>query len=276
LASLYKAWVPSDRIITISNWSSELAKLAANAMLAQRISSINSLSVLCEAVGADVYDVGRVIGLDQRIGPHMLQPSIGFGGSCFEKDIRCLAYLANSLGLGNIARYWSAILSMNDFQKSRQVERIIDLAKSFALRRVAILGFAFKEHTGDIRGTPALAIVKDFVERGFAVRIFDPLATRENILGLLNQEISFLDNSRSVTISSSATEACKEVEAIVIATAWDEFRTSSKSSLIDWHDIACGMQEPRVLFDGCNVINAKFLRSLGINVIELGRRQSIL
>jgi UDPglucose 6-dehydrogenase len=276
LASLYKAWVPENCIISLNLWSSELAKLGANALLAQRISSINSLSAICEAVGADIHEVGRVCGLDRRIGPEMLRPSIGFGGSCFEKDIRSLVYLAEGLGLRSVAAYWMSVLDLNEYQKHRQTSRIVDFLHPAACDRVAILGFSFKKDTGDIRGTPALALVRDFADRGFQINIYDPRAKIGSIQEMLDRELPLSSRHKPTAIFSSASEACEQVHAIVIATAWDQFRTNSKETTLDWTSIACHMQEPKVLFDCCNVVKAGYLEGLGMKVVELGRRRALL
>ncbi|KAF2113613.1 nucleotide sugar dehydrogenase [Lophiotrema nucula] len=275
LVSLYQAWIPSDRIKTTNTWSSELGKLAANAMLAQRISSINSLTAICESVGADIQDISQIVGLDHRIGPHMLQASIGFGGSCFEKDIRCLVYLAESLGFRHIARYWMADLEMNDFQKASQTERITSLLGPLASSKltIAVLGFSFKAGTTDVRSTPVLTIVRDLVGRGHKVKIFDPKAKKEDIQETLCK--ANLGRERAI-VSLNAMQACDGAHVIAIATAWDEFRTRPGLRRMDWKSIADGMQQPRLMFDGCNVVDAKYLEGLGMKVLELGRKQAML
>jgi UDPglucose 6-dehydrogenase len=275
LASLYKGWIPESRIILLNLWSSELAKLATNALLAQRVSSINSLSAICEAVGADIHEIGRVCGLDRRIGPEMLRPSIGFGGSCFEKDIRSLVYLAEGLGLNPVADYWMSVLNLNEYQKHRQTRRIVKFLHP-ACDRVAILGFSFKKDTADVRGTPVLALVRDFADRGFQINIYDPRANSGSIQEMVNRELQPPSRHTSVAIYSSASEACEQVHAIVIATGWDQFKTNSKEATVDWTFIASHMQEPKIVFDCCNIVKAGYLESLGLKVVELGKRRALL
>lgn len=226
LAGLYEQWVPREKILTIDTWSSELSKLAANALLAQRISSINSLSSICESINADIRDVSKSCGLDDRIGPHMLTASVGFGGSCFQKDISYLVYLASSLGLDQVAKYWQAVLDMNEHQQSRFADRIAKRLHSVSASelKIAALGFAFKAKTNDSRNSAAIRIVKDLIAKGYEVAIYDPCVAKSQILTDLSGGSSGKAGSlHRVTVCSSSHEACVRAHAVVILTEWDEF-----------------------------------------------------
>ncbi|KAL9030469.1 MAG: hypothetical protein Q9196_001413 [Gyalolechia fulgens] len=225
LAQVYKQWVARERIITMNLWSSELSKLAANAMLAQRISSVNALSAICEATGADVDEVSYACGLDSRIGPHMLKAGPGFGGSCFQKDIFNIVYLSESLHLYEIADYWRAIINMNEHQKDRFTKRIIScLYNNLAGKKLAVLGFAFKKDTSDTRESPAITLVSNFVAERARVAIYDPQVPEHQIWHELadngcNPEML----KRNVSVYQSAYAACEGADAVVLATEWDEF-----------------------------------------------------
>lgn len=229
LAALYEQWVPKDKIFTIDTWSSELAKVAANALLSQRISSINSLSMICENTNADIRTVSKACALDHRIGPHMLNSSVGFGGSCFHKDVSYLVYLAASLGLDQVARYWQAVLDMNDYQQTRFGDRVARRLGGTRAdeTKVAVLGFAFKAKTNDIRNSAAIRVVKDLIQQGFEIAIYDPCVEDADIWDAIS------DASRSrpsrVSICASSQEACYRANAVVILTECDEFRYPSAS-----------------------------------------------
>lgn len=226
LADLYAIWVPRDHIITMNLWSSELAKLAANALLAQRISSINALSAICEATGAEIDEVSYAVGLDRRIGPHMLKSSVGFGGSCFKKDILSLVYLANSLHLPEVAAYWKSVVDINEWQKDRFTKRIIScLYNTLTSKKIAIFGFAYKKNTGDTRESAALTIVNSLVDERANVTIYDPQVRPQQIWqDLAAHSTNFTRTKECVTICKNAYEACLGAHAIVIVTEWDEFR----------------------------------------------------
>lgn len=225
LANLYASWVPRSKIAPINIWSSELCKLAANAMLAQRISSINSISAICERTGADITEIAKSIGMDNRIGPQFLKAGLGFGGSCFRKDIASLTYLAESLGLPEVAVYWQQVLTMNDFQRNRFANQVISsLNNTLRRKKIAILGYAFKKNTGDARESPALDVIRILLEEGPAeIAIFDPLCSREDI----KRELGALDAVEAVQIHSSPYSACASSSAILILTDWDMFKTSA-------------------------------------------------
>lgn len=226
LVDLYAQWVPRDRIITMNLWSSELAKLAANAMLAQRISSVNALSAICEATGAEIDEVSYAVGRDKRIGPYMLKSSVGFGGSCYKKDIFNLVYLCESLHLPEVAAYWKSVVDINEWQKDRFTKRVVScLYNTLSNKKVTILGFAYKKNTGDTRESAAITIVNSLVAERAHVAIYDPQVKEDHIwqdLYMTNDNKKALDDC--VTVNNDAYEACKGSSAVVIVTEWDEFK----------------------------------------------------
>ncbi len=263
LVSVYARWVSRDRIITTNLWSSELSKLVANAFLAQRISSINSISALCEATGADVDEVANAIGKDSRIGPKFLKASVGFGGSCFQKDILNLVYLCESFGLPEVAAYWNQVVMMNDYQKRRFSSKIVSsLFNTVADKRIAVLGFAFKKDTNDTRETAAINVVRDLLAEHANVVVYDPKVPAAEIQSdVLGKGQS---NSRLI-VAKNAYEAAQGAHAIAIVTEWDEFKT------LDYAKIFAGMQKPAFLFDGRNIVDLAKLRELGFRVHGIGR-----
>ncbi|KAG5461484.1 MAG: UDP-glucose/GDP-mannose dehydrogenase family, NAD binding domain-containing protein [Olpidium bornovanus] len=237
LRDVYARWVPAERVITMNLWSSELSKLAANALLAQRISSINALSAICEATGADVDEVADACGLDTRIGRSFLKASVGFGGSCFQKDILNLVYLSEQLHLREVADYWHQVVLLNEHQKSRFVRRVIDcLFATITAKRIAVLGFAFKKDTGDTRESPAIKICKAFIQEGAQVVIYDPKVEPSQIIldltepGIVSNEGTV---KRQVNIAPDAYEATKGADAIVVCTEWDEFKQLDYKCIYD-------------------------------------------
>lgn len=229
LVDVYSRWIPRERIITMNLWSSELAKLAANALLAQRISSMNALSAICEATGAEIDEVSYAVGLDRRIGPHMLKSSVGFGGSCFKKDILNLVYLSESLHLPEVAAYWKSVVDINEWQKDRFTKRVVSsLYNTLSNKKVAILGFAYKKNTGDTRESAAITIVNSLVAEKANVAIYDPQVKEDQIWQDLHMTN---DNTRGlkdcVTVCKDAYAACDGASAIVIVTEWDEFKCDS-------------------------------------------------
>ncbi|KAM0246894.1 hypothetical protein ACHAQJ_010052 [Trichoderma viride] len=225
LLEVYAAWVPRERILTTNVWSSELAKLVANSMLAQRISSINSISALCEQTGADVDEVARAIGVDPRIGNKFLMAGIGFGGSCFKKDVLNLVYLADTMGLPEVGEYWRQVVKMNEYARDRFTNRVIKcLNNTLVGKKVTILGYAFKKNTSDTREAPALEMIKTLLEeRPREIAVFDPccnpFVVKNEIKALLGPQIT-----ASVHVYGNAYDACKDSTAVVIATEFDEFR----------------------------------------------------
>ncbi|XP_041768768.1 UDP-glucose 6-dehydrogenase isoform X1 [Anopheles merus] len=227
LCWVYEHWIPKKNIITTNTWSSELSKLAANAFLAQRISSINSLSAVCEATGADVSEVARAVGLDSRIGPKFLQASVGFGGSCFQKDILNLVYICEGLNLPEVAAYWQQVIDMNDYQKTRFSQKIIEcLFNTVTDKRISILGFAFKKNTGDTRETPAIAVCRTLLDEGAQLNIYDPKVEPEQILAdLTHPKVTESPEhvKRAVQIFADPYDAVRGTHALVVCTEWDEF-----------------------------------------------------
>lgn len=220
LADIYANWIPREKLITMNLWSSELSKLAANAMLAQRISSINALSSICEAVSANIQDVSYAVGLDSRIGPKMMNASVGFGGSCFKKDILNLVYISESLNLPEVAAYWKAVVEVNEYQMARFVRRIVQSMHSTLYnKKLAVLGFAYKKDTGDTRESAAITVVKQLLAENATIHIFDPQVRPEQIISDLH---TTTDDAR-VTVCDSPYDACQDAHAVIILTEWDMF-----------------------------------------------------
>jgi UDPglucose 6-dehydrogenase len=237
LRDIYTTWVPSNLVVMVNVWSSELAKLVANAMLAQRISSINTISAICDQTGADINDVARVVGLDTRIGSNFLKAGIGFGGSCFKKDILALSYLARSLHLPKVADYWTAVLDINDFQQDRFMKKVVDqLHGTLQGKKITILGYAFKQNTNDCRESPAINVVKVLsLERPSEIAIFDYGCTPEEVCANVKGYLP-IKHGRGVLKSEGGPVeayddvygACKGASAVLILTAWDQFRFPPK------------------------------------------------
>jgi UDPglucose 6-dehydrogenase len=259
LVALYAHWVPRERILTTNVWSSELSKLAANAFLAQRVSSINSLAALCEATEADVSEVARAVGMDSRIGPKFLKAGVGFGGSCFHKDILNLVYLCESYGLNEVADYWRQVIRINDYQQNRFVATMVRaMFNTVADKRIALLGFAFKADTGDTRESPAIRIGRLLVEERARVIVSDPRA-------LTNARIDLADLGDRVGFETDPYQAAAGADAVVFLTDWQEYRA------LDFDRIRRGMRQPAFLFDGRNFLDGKALFDQGFNVYAIGR-----
>ena len=260
LVDVYARWIPRERILTTNVWSSELSKLVANAFLAQRISSINSISELCEATGADVEEIARAIGTDSRIGPKFLRASVGFGGSCFKKDILNLVYIAETLGLREVAAYWEQVITMNEHQQTRFVRQVIaSLFNTIAGKRIAVLGFAFKADTGDSRESPALAVCRGLAAERAAVVISDPHA-------LDNARRELADLGAAIAFEADPYAAAAGAHAIAVLTDWKRYRD------LDFPRIFAGMEKPAFLFDGRNCLDHAALHALGFNVFAIGKR----
>lgn len=260
LVDIYANWVPRDKILTTNVWSSELSKLTANAFLAQRISSINALSELCEKTGADVNEVARAIGMDSRIGPKFLKASVGFGGSCFKKDILNLVYIAKSYGLQQTADYWEQVIIMNDHQKKRFAEGIVKtLYNTVAGKKITFLGWAFKKDTNDTRESAAIYAADDLISEEAAVCVYDPKVSNKKILADLDELQTRTPDKNAQSISSfeNPYEACKDAHAIAILTEWDEFTE------YDWQKIYESMQKPAFVFDGRNILDKTKLQKIG-------------
>ncbi len=267
LVSVYANWVPRERIITTNLWSSELSKLVANAFLAQRISSINSISALCEATGADVDEVARAIGTDSRIGPKFLKASVGYGGSCFQKDVLNLVYLCESFGLPEVSQYWHQVVVLNDWQKSRFVEKIVrTLFNTVSGKRIAILGFAFKKDTNDTRESAAIAVCRDLLLERATVAIYDPRVSKDQIRqDLLEVGISPELFESHVEIAADPYEAATEAHALATLTEWDEFRGLDLPRVYDL------MLKPAFVFDGRAVLPAAALKAHGFDAFIIGK-----
>jgi UDPglucose 6-dehydrogenase len=259
LVDVYAHWVPQDRILTTNVWSAELSKLAANAFLAQRVSSINAVSAICERTGADVLEVARAIGADQRIGPRFLKAGVGFGGSCFQKDILNLVYLCQHHGLDEVARYWESVVTLNLYQKRRFVERMIRaMFNTLADKRIAVFGVAFKADTGDTRDSPAIEVCRELLAEHADVCVTDPeaLASARRDLADAEPRVSFEDDPYV---------AARGAHAIALLTDWRAYRD------LDYQQIYAAMQKPAFVFDGRNLLDAERLHAIGFNVYSIGR-----
>ena len=269
LVDVYANWVPKDRILTTNVWSSELSKLTANAFLAQRVSSINALSELCEKTGADVNEVARAIGMDSRIGSKFLKSSVGFGGSCFQKDILNLVYIAKSYGLNEVADYWEQVIIMNDHQKRRFAKNIIKtLYNTVSGKKIAFLGWAFKKDTNDTRESAAIYVADDLLSEQATVAVYDPKVGEEQIQFDLNylETRSESENQKGVQVMTNAYDACKNAHAIAVLTEWDEFKTQ------DWQKIYDNMLKPAFVFDGRNILNKEEKEKIGFIYQGIGSR----
>lgn len=266
LAAIYEHWVPKDRIILSNTWSSELSKLAANAMLAQRVSSINSFTSICEATGADIREVSKAIGRDSRIGPKFLQASVGFGGSCFQKDVLNLVYLFESENMPVEAEYWLAVVRMNDHQRQRFAADVTrSLFNTVAGKRLAVFGFAFKKDTADTRESSAIYVCKALLEEGAELAVYDPKVpesqVREDLLAVTGEAASV---NRLVRVCADAYEAAAEAHALILLTEWDEFLK------LDYQQIYGSMKKPAFIFDGRVMLNHQELRKIGFRVKSIG------
>ncbi|MEE3448982.1 MAG: nucleotide sugar dehydrogenase [Bacteroidales bacterium] len=254
LTAIYAHWIPRERIIQTNVWSSELSKLTANAFLAQRISSINSLSALCEKTEADVTEVARAIGADSRIGSKFLTASVGFGGSCFQKDLLNLVYICHTLGLEEVAEYWNQVIKMNNYQKHRFADNIITtLYNTVSAKKIAFLGWAFKKNTNDTRETPAMYVADYLLEDLANIEVYDPKVTETQMYIDINHLNTRDDsvNHKQLKMVSDPYQACKNAHAVVILTEWDEFKT------LDWKKIHDNMMKPAFIFDGRNILCRK-------------------
>ena len=267
LASVYARWIPRERILTTNLWSSELSKLVANAFLAQRISSINSISALCEATGADVDEVALAVGMDSRIGPKFLKASVGFGGSCFQKDLLNLVYLCDSFNLPHVAEYWRQVVHLNDWQKTRFVEKIVHtLYNTVNGKRIAILGFAFKKDTNDTRESAAIQVCRDLLHERAHLAIYDPQVSPTTIHeDLIAAGVSAELVASNVEICTDPYSSANGAHALATLTEWDEFRTLDLPRLYDL------MLKPAFIFDGRAVMPADALTGHGFKVFAIGK-----
>ena len=259
IVEIYANWVPRDRIITCDVWSAELSKLVANAFLAQRISSINSISALCEKTEADIKKVARAIGMDSRIGSKFLNASIGFGGSCFRKDILNLVYICERYGLHEVAQYWENVVKINEYQEGRFVQKMIHaMFNTIAHKRITLFGFAFKANTGDTRESPAIYVVRKLLEEHARVVITDPEA-------LHNAEQDLKDSREYVEFETDPYKATQHAHAIAIMTEWELYKT------LDYKKIFENMEKPAFLFDGRNILDHQKIHEIGFNVYPIGK-----
>lgn len=268
LTSVYASWVPRERIIQTRLWSSELSKLTANAFLAQRISSINSISALCEVTGADVDEVAYAIGSDSRIGSKFLKSSVGFGGSCFQKDILNLVYLCEYFGLPEAAAYWEQVIILNDYQKRRFAMNIIQtLFNTVSGKKIAMLGWAFKKDTNDTRESAAIYVTDHLLNDMANVWVYDPKVPEKAMYADLDylETRSKEENRKLLKVVHDPYEACKDAHAIAVITEWDEFKT------YDWKRIYDGMMKPAFIFDGRNILDHKKLMEIGFKVKAIGK-----
>lgn len=268
LVEVYSNWVPKDKILTTNVWSSELSKLTANAFLAQRVSSINAMSELCEKTGADVNEVARAIGMDSRIGPKFLKSSVGFGGSCFQKDILNMVYIAKSYGLNEVADYWEQVIIMNDHQKRRFAKNIIrTLYNTVSGKKIAFLGWAFKKDTNDTRESAAIYVADDLLSEQANIAIYDPKVEAEQIHFDLNylETRSKEENAKGISIETDPYETCKNAHAIAVLTEWDEFKE------YDWQKIYDNMLKPAFVFDGRNLLDKDKLEKIGFKYQGIGK-----
>lgn len=266
LVTIYSSWVPKENIITTNLWSSELSKLTANAFLAQRISSINSLSELCEETGADIEEVSKAIGMDSRIGSRFLKTSVGFGGSCFQKDILNLVYIARSEGLDKVADYWEQVLIINNHQRDRFSKKIIDLIRKENLKsKVLLLGWAFKKDTNDTRESAAIYVANNLINNEIEIDIYDPKVIEEQI----DSDLSYLNSDYNKSLINFVEDPFLNnngYNIIAIMTEWDEFTG------YDWENIYKKMKKPAFIFDGRNILNIEKINKIGFNYTGIGRK----
>lgn len=267
LVDIYASWISKDKILTTNVWSSELSKLVANAFLAQRVSSINAISELCEVTGADVSEVSRAIGMDSRIGPKFLQASVGFGGSCFQKDILNLVYIAKSYGLNEVADYWEQVIIMNDHQKTRFAENIVSkLYNTVSGKKIAFLGWAFKKDTNDTRESAAIYVADALLNEQAEITVYDPKVSEERIyadLDYLNTR-SPEENRRLLKVVNNPYQACSDAHAVAILTEWDEFKT------YDWQKVYNSVVKPAFVFDGRKILDSQTMEKIGFQYTAIG------
>lgn len=260
IADIYRNWVKENKIVKTNIWSSELSKLVANAMLAQRVSSINSISALCEKTDADINEVSKSVGMDSRLGSKFLKASVGFGGSCFKKDILNLVYLSEYYNLPEVAEYWEQVVKMNQYQEKRFVARMIEkMFNTVAGKKIALFGFAFKADTGDTRESPAIYISRMLLDERADLAVHDPKA-------LKNAKIDLSDDKGNLSYHEDPYEAAKDAHAIAILTDWDDFKKYDYRKIFDL------MDKPAFIFDGRNILDHEKLFKIGFSVYPLGQK----
>jgi UDPglucose 6-dehydrogenase len=276
LVDIYSNWIPIEKIVTTNLWSSELSKLVANAFLAQRISSINSISALCEKTGADVDEIANAIGKDSRIGNKFLKSSVGFGGSCFQKDILNLVYLCKYYNLPEVADYWEGVIKINDYQKNRFAHNIIkSLFNTVSGKKIAFLGWAFKKDTNDTRESAAIYVADELLKENAEIHIYDPKVSKQQIITDIKylqehkeycmQNVSMDDIERLVFVYDNPYDAMHSAHAVAILTEWNEFKA------YDWEKVYNNMFKPAFLFDGRDIMNKASLSKLGFDLYTIGK-----
>ena len=272
LEAIYMNWIPKEKIVKTNIWSSELSKLVSNAFLAQRISSINSISALAEKTGADVNEIAIAVGKDSRIGPKFLKASVGFGGSCFQKDILNLVYLSKFYGLDEVAEYWHGVIKINNFQKNRFSSLIKNkLFNSVNGKKIVFLGWAFKKDTNDTRESAAIYIADNLLEEGAEIVVCDPRVSREKMIDDLSilyefrGEKDFDKKLDKLSVSNDPVDASKDAHALALITEWDIFKT------IDFKSIYKVMEKPAFIFDGRKILNQQKLLDIGFKAYEIGK-----
>ena len=265
LVDIYAHWVNKDKVLTTDLWSSELSKLIANAFLAQRISSINTISALCEATGAHIKDVALAVGMDKRIGKYFLNSGPGFGGSCFKKDISNLVYICNHYSLFEVANYWQKVLDINMWQQRRFINLIINrMFGTISSKKIAILGFSFKANTNDTRESPAIYICKKLIEEGAILNIYDPKVNFKQISQDLKCNKSEVDNDKRWNYSDEVYKTFTNVDAAIFLTEWDEFES------LNWPKISKTMRKPAFIFDTRSIVNIKQVQESGLKIWQVG------
>ena len=274
LVDIYAKWIPRHKILTTNVWSSELSKLTANAFLAQRISSINSISALCEATGANVEEVASALGTDSRIGPKFLKTSVGFGGSCFQKDILNLVYLCKHFNLKEVADYWEQVIIMNDFQKKRFSKKIISkLFNTVSSKKITFFGWAFKKNTNDTRESASIYVADHLIDDGAEIHVYDPKVKKKQIINDMKylwdlngySKKIIKEKLNNIVVHDSHMNSINKSHAIVILTEWDEF------TAYDWKKIYKKVFKPAFIFDGRNILNHNKLTSIGFDVFSIGK-----
>ena len=256
ISTIYKNWIEPNKIITTNLWSSELSKLVANAFLAQRISSVNSISALCELTGANIKEVSLAIGKDRRIGDLFLNSGPGFGGSCFKKDILNLVYLSKYYGLPEVADYWEQVIKINSWQQERISSKVIkNLFGTLTDKKIAIFGFSFKANTNDTRESPSISISKNLLKEGANLYFYDPVVSKEQIIK---------EFENKVYVCESALNASQGADAILVLTEWEQFQK------LDWEDIYQVMRKPAWIFDTRIFIDSSKMKNIGFKVWTLG------
>ena len=254
LVDIYSKWIPRHKILTTNVWSSELSKLASNAMLAQRISSINSLSAICEKTGANTEEISKAIGMDHRIGSYFLKVSPGFGGSCFQKDILNLVYLCRHYGLDEVADFWHQVIKINNYQRKRLSDKVIEELEVGEKNKVGILGWAFKANTNDSRESSSIYVAKNLIDSGLELHIYDPMVTEERILSDLDNVYDKKFEVKNTTIHLSIEDLLNNVDSVVILTDWNEFKH------FDWIKFISNQKDTIKIYDGRNILINKLNR----------------